>query len=357
MSKHFLFKTTAIFSAIISINAYAIEFGKPITTSITITKPGLQGASIPAKKQITLMNIKLNTNEKQALMNYKPQLKDESADTLLPTSTQLGMNGVPVLDQGQHGSCVTFASTGAIDAVIGKGDYVSQLCQLELGAYLEKDGYLVSGWDGSWGPWVLDQMNRFGIVSIKDQKSKGCAGVTNYPLDEYYNTGHEMTLDEFKTMSVDVSEKFYPIYLMNAYYLFDNPGDTSISLNALKQVKQGLVRGNRSTFGTLVVVSACEVGACAKHNKSNDTWALTKEVENFNDSDVGGHEMIITGYDDKAIAVDNQGKKHRGLLTLRNSWGEEAGDKGNYYMTYDYFKKFALEAQVIVKAQDKASHS
>ena len=67
----------------------------------------------------------------------------------LPKRILLGMNNVPVLDQGSHGTCVTFAITAAIDAALSKGDYISQLCQLELGTYLEPMGYSVSGWDGS----------------------------------------------------------------------------------------------------------------------------------------------------------------------------------------------------------------
>ena len=33
------------------------------------------------------------------------------------------------------------------------------------------------------------------------------------------------------------------------------------------------------------------------------------------------HAIIIAGYDNEAVAVDNKGQKHKGLLTLRNSWG------------------------------------
>lgn len=57
--------------------------------------------------------------------------------------------------------------------------------------------------------------------------------------------------------------------------------------------------------------------------------------------------MIITGYDDNAIAVDADGQPHHGLLTLRNSWGEAVGDHGNFYMSYDYFKILAIEVQRI----------
>ncbi len=38
-----------------------------------------------------------------------------------PEKVELGMNGVPVLNQGMHGTCVTFAVTAAVDAALGKG--------------------------------------------------------------------------------------------------------------------------------------------------------------------------------------------------------------------------------------------
>ena len=63
--------------------------------------------------------------------------------------------------------------------------------------------------------------------------------------------------------------------------------------------------------------------------------------------------MIITGYDNDAITVDDEGQKHQGLLTLRSSWGKDAGDQGNFYMSYDYFRVFVLEAQQIILIQSE----
>ena len=57
--------------------------------------------------------------------------------------------------------------------------------------------------------------------------------------------------------------------------------------------------------------------------------------------------MVITGYDDDAIAKDSAGQEHQGLLTLRNSWGANAGNHGDFYMSYDYFKLLVVEAQRI----------
>jgi len=45
----------------------------------------------------------------------------------------------------------------------------------------------------------------------------------------------------------------------------------------------------------------------------------------LHDSMLGGHAVLAVGYDDK--------KKH---FIVRNSWGEEWGDKGYFYMPYDF---------------------
>ncbi|EPZ48217.1 hypothetical protein N007_00410 [Alicyclobacillus acidoterrestris ATCC 49025] len=39
---------------------------------------------------------------------------------------------------------------------------------------------------------------------------------------------------------------------------------------------------------------------------------------------MGGHATAAFGYDDA-----------RGVLEVRNSWGEERGDKGNFYLPYN----------------------
>src|SRR5690606_15649749 len=116
--------------------------------------------------------------------------------------------------------------------------------------------------------------------------------------------------------------------------------DHGYKANAVMQnVKKALStplagRQSRVTFGVLLPTSHCFVGACAKYHKKNDTWALTDAINyDILMPQLDGHEMVITGYDDNAVVTDNEGSMHRGILTLRNSWGAEVGDEGNFYMT------------------------
>lgn len=56
---------------------------------------------------------------------------------------------------------------------------------------------------------------------------------------------------------------------------------------------------------------------------ANNKWILPKPSGNLN----GGHALTIIGYDDNTK-----------LFTIRNSWGEGWGDKGNFYMPYSFFE-------------------
>lgn len=331
--------------ALACMTANAAEFGKPIVTPVPITKNQQLGIT---EKDVVIMNIKLSDEEHAQLLKRFAQKSKPLRNAMLPASIDLGMNGVPVLNQGRHGSCVTFADTAAVDAVLGKGDYVSQLCSLELGTHLENNGYGYSGWNGSYGPLVLQQMMLFGIVSKDNQKNNSCAGVNDYPLTDAYNEGNEMLLTEYKGMSEDITRQVHWTHIIGNDELFDTDvPDANETERALLRVKETLVAGDRMTIGTYLIVNGkCRAGSCASYHAANDTWALTKEIETIPHY-VGGHEMVIIGYDDNAVAYDRDGNKHAGLLKLRNSWGDNVGDNGDYYMTYDYFKKFVNEVQVV----------
>lgn len=338
--------------------AMKIEGSIPTTALLTNHTQALTGTA-PAKKQVYLMKVKLTPQEKQKLVNYKPS-KTQSlikSNKTLPAQVDAGMNGVPVLDQGKHGSCVTFANTAALDAMLGKGDQISQLCNLELGLYLANKGYYPSGWDGSNGAMVLSQLMQFGYVTKDLQKSRSCGGLTDYPGSDEGNVGKQMPLDKYRPMSTDLSEKGYYWQPMLDFYQrmdtdIDHKFDGDKMLDQVKEVLASSVKNKskpqRLTFGTFLPVDYCTSGgACARFKAEDDTWALTADIAADQNPNLGGHEMVIIGYDDNAVAVDQDGVKHQGLLTLRNSWGDDVGDHGNYYMSYDFFKKFVLEVQVI----------
>jgi hypothetical protein len=312
---------------------------------------GVLRATSTGVKHITLLKISLSDKAWKTMdSRVALSLKHESDLSKVPMrKVQLGMGDVPVLDQGRFGSCVTFADTAAVDAVLGKGDYISQLCQLQLGRYLENNGYTPSGWDGSLGGIVLHQMSTFGIISKDQQVAHGCGGLTQYPdHGSELGWGTEMSPVDYHALSESLDEHAVAwTSVLDMYQVFS---DQTHLGKTLTQVKKALAAGDRLTFGVLLPLSNYgAAGAVGQYHVTNDTWVLTPEIiqDLRNNSDISGHEMVITGYDDDAVAMDADGHSHRGLLTLRNSWGENMGDKGNFYMSYDYFKMLVIEVQRI----------
>jgi|LauGreDrversion4_2_1035121.scaffolds.fasta_scaffold15550_3 C1A family cysteine protease len=306
-------------------------------------------------KTVQLVKLKLSTKAENFLSQHiqltdrqKPQIK--LADAGISSAVQLGMNNIPVLDQGQHGTCVTFATTAILDALIGRGDYISQVCTLALNQYISTHGYTQSSWGGALPKNVFSQIEMFGIVNKDKQKQYGCGGLTEYP-NQSGDPNNEIAVDNFHDISENINNlaDFDTSILVDAYQFFKQ--ETSMSKIEM-DVKTALNNGDRLTIGTIVIPDSY-VGIYGKNHAVHDTWVLSSEVINYihAQKDLAGHAMIITGYDDNAIATDGNGKTHKGLFTLRNSWGEQAGDKGNYYMSYDYFRNLAFDIVRVRKLQ------
>ena len=266
---------------------------------------------------------------------------------------------MPVLDQGQHGTCVTFADTGAIDAIHGRTDYISQLCNLELGSYLEaenmkNDIYYPSGWEGSLNEVVLGQIDKYGIVTMAYQKKYGCGNATKtlkaYPSNDSQNIGVPMSAPDFSLHSESIMKDIYWQTQLSSDDAFTPRADMEKILN---RTKQSIAEGNRVVFGTLLDVNGklgyVNGAAGSYHNVKNDSWIVTEQIREDLKQELvrAGHAMIFTGYDDNAFITDPDGTRHQGVLTIRNSWSKRAGEHGNYYMSYESFKLMVMETQVI----------
>lgn len=266
----------------------------------------------------------------------------------VPARIDLGMNGTPAFDQGAHGSCVTFALTASLDAIIGKGDYISQLCSLELGDYLHRhQRQEYSGWEGTFGTIVLQQFADYGFITKKYQTEYGCAGVKQYPTSNAKNTGKPMSISEFSANAIPINKYASWDILVDMDESFsDNHNPTML----LRTVKKNLRAGNRVIFGTLLDLGQKHAGALGNYRRPFDSWVLTPEIiaHAKKGKIKAGHQMLIIGYDDNAIVTDLKGKTSKGVFIIRNSWGSRAGDNGNFYMSYDYFKTLSDEAEAIV---------
>ena len=332
----------------------------------TLLKQGLRvDGSIPQKitlanhqtKIIRLMNITLSPNVANVLSGRLTHILNHPAQMDLlkgqdvPPAKNIGMNGEAVLDQGNWGTCATFSTTAAVNAMFPlAGDLqVSQLCNLEVGKTLDNGGD--GGWDGSFGYVVLGQMNDYGFVNKQYQHATGCGGLKAYPAYSS-NDGSAMTTADFTAHSSMTfnNTDWTPIVSYNGSFA---PLDPTQAGTALNNVKAAINQGYRVVFGTLIDGNVGQVGAAGSYDSvDNDTWVMTSQIPvDIKAGDpMEGHEIIIDGYDDNACATYTEGtdtKQQCGLLEIRNSWSAAAGYQGDYYMTYDHFKGMVIEAYAI----------
>lgn len=346
--------------AVLSLSS-SLAFASPLSikgeVDIHLKANALSGAS----KQLSfkLPKIELSQEAKTFMQEQLAQYPKNSFNSMsfaseLPHRAKAGMLLTPVLDQGYHGSCVTFAVTAAINATLGAGDYISQLCNLELGSYLAlHDKIPASGWNGSWGYLVLEQISQYGIISQNFQKLNGCAGVRDYPLDDENDEGKPMSEAEFTSHSIPVSNLISWEALLKEEDSFSPNSDMN---QIIFRIKEEIAKGNRLTVGMLLDVGLGDAGAAGTYHAYHDTWMLTPQIINdaINGWIYAGHELVITAYDDDLEVTDDNGNVNRGVFTLRNSWSKFAGDQGDYYVTYDYLKFLALEVMA-VRMKEKAA--
>jgi hypothetical protein len=338
-----------------SVNLYSEEFKIVGNLHLTPSPSQIQAEALKEENRqtITLMKLflpqsikrKFPRNNQFSNLSAREQIKEAS----LPVAIDLGMENAPVLNQGVHGTCVVFAISAAIDAIIKKGDYASPLCSLQLGQYFQVYGYSSSGWDGGLGMNILSQFERFGFLNKEKQFSLGCGGLFDYPLLQQEH-GEAMPPELFYEHSESLSK--HHIGWSNLVDIYQSLYDDIQADQVLLMVKKALSSGDRLVLGILLAdYEKGLAGAVGTYKAYNDTWLITPEIlEDIRlNPQFAGHELLLIGYDDLAVAKDEHGRSYRGLLKVRNSWGDKIGDHGDFYISYDYFKALVIELQRIRK--------
>lgn len=234
------------------------------------------------------------------------------------TAIDLGMSNVPVLDQGSYGTCVTFSTTAAINAVLGIGDYVDQQCSLELDSALGKDY-----WDGAYyATDVLLPLKKYGVV----QKYRCNA---YYPTPYMWISTSEYKLRASKTVKMDAIK--YNVH--NPITLDDVKGE--IKLGHRVAIGFGMMANDSDPIS----VQGFNINVSGKM-KTGGLWACQQPSgwSSYCGEATAGHEVVVTGYDDA-----------QELLKIRNSWNTSVGDSGEFYMTYAFFSAMAGDGTAIYK--------
>lgn len=269
-------------------------------------------------KQIALMKLKFNNSDEQTINQRISNLKNIHLkfNETISSKKELGMNNVPVLDQGMEPTCITFAVTALLNAIKNKGDFISQQCFLQLSETIASY-QCPSAWNGTWGSCLLNQAKQYGVVNNKD-----CP-------NEYPN-------------------KYAGPISVNQHYDLSNNGQWSYSFNYTKLKKandiniiRNNIANNKRVLVSFLINKYSNTGDPIFEYK-NGLWRLpsgtydSKQVCGYSMEKCAGHAVVITGYDD-----DNK------IFRVRNSWGDKLGANGDYFMSYDYLSVMAINAYTI----------
>lgn len=217
-------------------------------------------------------------------------------------SVDLGMYQVPVLNQENYGVSTIYSTTAALDALLGKGDFIDQDCTTSLVKFLHSYDFSDIN--------IINSLKEYGVVR-KDPANKCPQNLVS--LEQYTSL-----VDH----TVDVSN----VHLLEFKANLDN-------------VRQSLDRKNRvlMEFGLMANPDPVSVQGFdfVKNKKTyvGGLWACKQpgNAKNYCRPSNAGHAVVVIGYDDT-----------QKLLKVRNSWGNEVGENGDFYMSYEFFEKMAI---------------
>jgi hypothetical protein len=217
---------------------------------------------------------------------------------------------VPVLDQGQYGTCVTFSTTAALDAVLGIGDGISQQCTLELNLALGNNYW--NGADDS--TQIILPLQTYGAVP------QGKCGGTVYP--------HPSKIVSLSAYKGYVSKDLQVSSVQHNYYPDISLANVQSALNLGHYVTIGFGLLNN---GNVVSVQGYDANVSGLV-RVGGLWACNQPPfpASYCGTPTAGHEVLIVGYDDM-----------QQLLKIQNSWGVNVADSGYFYMTYEFFESMA----------------
>ena len=212
------------------------------------------------------------------------------APVSLPSKVSLKKYCGPIRDQGEAGFCHAFAAAAMKNVQENMENHVkfdtSPLYIAETTKRIDP---------------LPNEEGTYLIYSCKALCSDGTVDEIYYPYS-CYTPG---TLKFPNKQSIQA-----PVYKSENYAACYNVDDIRLALSMNKPVLIGIV----VTSNFYVVQDGKE-----------------KFVPLPNGYLLGGHAMLVVGYDD---TLEHDG--HKGHFILQNSWGEECGEKGFIYLPYDY---------------------
>ncbi len=233
----------------------------------------------------------------------------------LPNTVDLRQWCSPIENQGSLGSCTAQAGVGLIEYYERKA-FGTHIDASRL--FLYKVTRNLLGWDWDYGAYMRTTMGAMALFGVPPEKY--------WPYTDRKNPGPagERTFNEEPPAFLYA---FAENYKALKYFRLDPAGTAANTL--LQRVKAFNAANLPAFFGFTVYASINQAGATGKIPFPCPGEGVR-----------GGHGIVAVGYND-AMEIENTtcGKKTKGALLIRNSWGTGWGDAGYGWLPYDYILK------------------
>jgi C1A family cysteine protease len=224
-------------------------------------------------------------NRYKTVLAPKAHPKKMPRQGMLPNSTDLRNLCSPIADQGQLGACTAFAMGKGLRELLENKNHEQFTALSPMFLYYEERRRQGSINEDS-GATITEGMGVLKETGIAPEAlcAYNVPGFKLKPSAEAYKAAGQFKIQE------------------------------ATQLAGLDDVKASLAKGQPVAFGFMVYKSFMSVG-------KNGVMSLPKPGEKV----LGGHAVLAVGYDDA--------KKQ---LIVRNSWNTTWGDKGYFYMPYEF---------------------
>ena len=241
----------------------------------------------------------------------------ENDEAKIPASADFRNLCSPIENQGEIGSCTANAAVGLVEyferRAFGKYIDASRL-------FLYKVTRTLLGFNGDTGAYLRSTIGALTIFGLVPEKY--------WPYD----------VNKFDDEPSAFCYSFADKYKTLQYYRLDPPSTTTEVL--LNRIRSFIASGIPSIFGFTVYDSIEQASSDGKIPfPSNKEQVL------------GGHAVMAVGYDDNLV-IENKFSNNKtvGALLIRNSWGEDWGEKGYGWIPYEYiYKELAVDWWLILK--------